>query len=998
MLVAFAAPGAGAADVRAARNAIGYDVDLAALPSPHPRPRDHEPVEGAAPVHVRIRVPWSLIEKSPGVQDWATLDTIVRTHAAAGYVLIVEPHGGDPHARPSAEAEAAREAFLGALARRYRDAVSWYLLGRDGASAPAREAAFRIKTASVRIRGESPEAGIALIAGPPGETTARRIEALYEEGVAVYVDAVAIVDAPGGDVDTGLAAIRARMLLHDPSAAVWWIDTRITGRDNPAGRLLRAYLAGLARECDLTVAALDWSGGVPLVDDVIHRIRGTFLQGFSNLVTSGRPIDLRDPMGRDLPVTTLRLYDPEGRRALVAYDGGEGSTRGVTAVMTVDTADVAEPRLHDVAAGETGAVGGWQIDEAAGLTRIALPVADYPILLSYRRFTSPFFGQEETLEISAQRLPSVEEILAAHQAHQAAQDAVLVNLRADARVDYHFTIGQGTPFDVTILNTFYWDPDTGAEFEQRDFLVNGVAWRSKRIPQFPLPQPEKVLTLPLDILLDKRYTYRLEGEEAIDGRETWEIAFEPIDAASSLYRGRVWIDKATGARVRIRSLQTGLQEPILSNDEIDTYRPLKGPDGIDHWVLDRITGQQVFSTVGRNLVLSREVTFTNHVINDPGFEERRAEAYASDRQIIRDTEKGMRYLERTPDGGRVVQEEFRRDSLFLLGGAFWNRSFDFPVPLAGVNYFHRDLFGRGLQTNVFFAGVFLFANLTDPDFLGTGLDASVDIVGQGIAGTDRPVLGGEEREEENVDTATQAITLGIGLPFAEHFKVKWTGRFQYETYSRDEETEGGFRIPVDTLVSLAGMQGEFNRRDWAVRASVEVGRRSDWEPWGPAGALSRDGSFIETTRDFVRYEGGISKNWYLPYNQRLTASVNAYGGEDLDRFSKFGFDFFGNRVRGLSGTGLRYSHGWVGRVGYAFNLGEFLRFGATVDHARISDRESPPDGDRRDRDFTGLGISGQTIVGPNLILSLDWGIALASDFDEFDGEQEILISILRFLR
>src|SRR5262249_49355734 len=158
-------------------------------------------------------------------------------------------------------------------------------------------------------------------------------------------------------------------------------------------------------------------------------------------------------------------------------------------------------------------------------------------------------------------------------------------------------------------------------------------------------------------------------------------------------------------RVQISSLQTGLKPPIISNDEKDSYRPVRGPDGLDYWLLSRIDGQQVFSTTGRNLVLVREVAFSNHVINDTAFEELHKQAYASSHQILRDTPSGQRYLEPTPEGGRTVREKPDPDNLFLLGGTYYHQALDFPLPLAGVNYFNRDLAGKGIQTNVFFAGV-----------------------------------------------------------------------------------------------------------------------------------------------------------------------------------------------------------------------------------------------------------------------------------------------------
>ena len=114
-------------------NALGYDIDLANLPSPHPRPMAMPDTgDTAAALVVRILLPWDLIEKSRGVYDWTVLDELVVGHAKAGFTVILEPHGNNRlHGDSVGEGAEAWEAFLGALGDRYKDQVSAYLVGRD---------------------------------------------------------------------------------------------------------------------------------------------------------------------------------------------------------------------------------------------------------------------------------------------------------------------------------------------------------------------------------------------------------------------------------------------------------------------------------------------------------------------------------------------------------------------------------------------------------------------------------------------------------------------------------------------------------------------------------------------------------------------------------------------------------------------------------------------------------------------------------------------------
>ena len=76
--------------------------------------------------------------------------------------------------------------------------------------------------------------------------------------------------------------------------------------------------------------------------------------------------------------------------------------------------------------------------------------------------------------------------------------------------------------------------------------------------------------------------------------------------------------------------------------------------------------------------------------------------------MVRETESGLRYLEKRGDGERVVKEGFDTSQLFMLGGVHHDAGLEYPVvPLGGSPYFNVKLFNKGLQTNLFFAGVVL---------------------------------------------------------------------------------------------------------------------------------------------------------------------------------------------------------------------------------------------------------------------------------------------------
>src|SRR5207237_8051060 len=120
------------------------------------------------------------------------------------------------------------------------------------------------------------------------------------------------------------------------------------------------------------------------------------------------------------------------------------------------------------------------------------------------------------------------------------------------------------------------DPGSPAAWVWQDFFINGVKWKYGKIPELPLIQPEKVTQLPLDIHLTNEYRYQLVREADLLGYHTYEVRFEPppnAPAALPLYRGTVWIDTRTWARVRLTMVQLNLTGEVLSNEERVDFVP-----------------------------------------------------------------------------------------------------------------------------------------------------------------------------------------------------------------------------------------------------------------------------------------------------------------------------------------------------------------------------------------------------------------------------------------
>lgn len=366
--------------------------------------------------------------------------------------------------------------------------------------------------------------------------------------------------------------------------------------------------------------------------------------------------------------------------------------------------------------------------------------------------------------------------------------------------------------------------------------------------------------------------------------------------------------------------------------------------------------------------------------------------------MLRDTDKGLRYLERTESGERTVKEATRKSALLGLVGLYRQPGLDYPVlPLAGAGYFNFDVGGKNVQMTALLGGVINLFSFTNPHVFGKRLDATAQVVSLAVNITDQLFVQGKEVSESNVDTRYQNLSGSLGTPLGNFMRLKATYSLDYANYSRDVDTDT-FVVPSDTFIHSPGIQWEFNRAAWTLTAAGQKSYRSNWETWGDEGSLpcASPGSckleFDPEQKDYATYEFSVAKQFFLPAFQKLRFEGNWQTGSRLDRFSEFQFSFFGNRVRGFSGSGVRYDSGGIARAQYAFNIANVVRFDASLDHAYVRDGLVSDEY----HSFTGFGVSGNTRGPWETILQFDIGVALQSDFEGLQGGTEFQIGLLKY--
>jgi len=827
-------------------------------------------------------------------------------------------------------------------------------LGVSVANVDPAQAAYAVKRLAVTAQGLDVAKRIVLdVAGDPSPSS--RLGMTFENGAGGYFDAVVADVAQVADALALLAE-------HDPSKKIYAVVT--VESPNAIFDLAKALSAGAARA---------YANGAA---------DATALAQFNRSMTgdwafdSTSKIAVLDAKGNAVEMPVLSFVRGEDLRTMLIPRGDAAAP----SILALPADRFTKPRRVD-AAGEreitdTGRKGNRLL---VGSPKTSQP---YAVVVDYTEKPNRNVTKE-TISVATERGISVEEVIRNHQAYDAYQETIQPRYIARNTTKLRFDIGNGADsLEATIAGDYFSDPKGRADWVWGEFLINGVKWKYGRIPELPLIQPEKVTQLPLDIHLTNEYRYELVRQTDVLGYRTYEVRFEPPPNAPEnlpLYRGTVWIDARTWARVRISMIQLHLTGEVLSNEERvdfvpfsrETKMPLSAADAAQSdpraliWLPYEVGAQQVISAAGRANVIQRASTFTNFRLDPQEFDALLAQASSSDARMVRETEAGLRYLEKRGDGERVVKEGFDTSQLFMLGGIHHDAGLEFPVvPLGGIDYFNFNLMNRGIQTNVFFAGVVVAANATKPSVFGTRTNIGADFFGIALPVTNSMYRAGEERLEEAVKTIPTGLTLRAGHPVLHFGKIDLSLGLEHTFYRSGDDTAKDYVIPSDTFTIRPGISATYARRGYSLSGYYEHARRTSWEPWGNLA------EFDENQKSYARFGASVGKSFFLPKFQRLGIDVNYLDGKRLDRFSKYELGFFGaQRVHGVKSGSVRAERAILGHLSYGFVFSQQFRLEAFYDHALIDDANA---GFKREP-FQGLGIAGQTVGPYGTLLRLDIG-------------------------
>ncbi|MFN7979028.1 MAG: sigma-E factor regulatory protein RseB domain-containing protein [Vicinamibacterales bacterium] len=898
---------------------------------------------------LRIRVPRTRIESAPGTFDLATLDARLERYAARPGMTLLLDLG--PAVSAGADLDAWRR-YVREVTAHARGRVRGYVVHAPAAPVSAADAAFAIKAAAVAVKAGDDRALVVL--GTFGPADADRLTALFDLEIAAYVEAGLTAAAVDGGLD-------ARIDQRAPSTPWWHLDQALAA-EAPA-----AADAFLTRHLELLgskVSAAIYAGPPPAVAAVLPvASRFRFLVDQPTAALDDAAIALRITRnGRDATASVPHrmLFGLKTAANALVYRSAEGPLD-----ITVTERTGVTPSVVDARAGTRRPVERFAYDAAKATARFTVPAAPTPLVVDWSDGTGTVLVESE--DVATAKLPSVAEIIARHQQAQGAQDALVRRYVVNATMTQSFRTTQADPgWDVVTENRYFVD-GTVVEWEEREFRLNGTRWGANR-PPFPLLQAEKVLSLPLDLRLTADYRYVLDGVERVEGRDCFVLHFDPVDAAKSLYKGTVWIDRRDFLKVKVQTVQTRMTAPVLSSEETQYFTSVGQADGRDVQRLTRLVGRQTMLVAGRTLAVERLIGFHDHQLNPADFEAQRQTARDGSSIMYRDTDQGLRYFAKKDGVRQVVDSETTKAKALALGVTY-DPSFDFPLPLGGINYLDFNFLGKDNQLAVVFGGVLALVNVQRPNLVGRRVGASLDLFAIAVPGNDRTYGARAETPGERVVTIPFTTGLNVYWQMTEFQRITASYQFRYDHFGRDALTDPAFTVPASGVTNGAGLAWDWKRAGYSLVVGATAYTRATWTPWGAAD------DYRPGDRDYVKYSASLTRDWVFGI-QKVHLNAAYYGGSDLDRFSKYQFGFFDdNRIHGVPASGLRFGDLGMFRGSYSFNLFEQYRLDLFLDHALGRDTAISPAWQH----VTGLGL-GFNVRGPKgTMLRGDLGKGLVPD-------------------
>jgi hypothetical protein len=614
------------------------------------------------------------------------------------------------------------------------------------------------------------------------------------------------------------------------------------------------------------------------------------------------------------------------------------------------------------------------VESGAGTTQAISSLTAPYLLIALHRKNPEQTSVYNQVEVKGGIALEVEEIVARWQQYREAQDRRLENYQASVFMSLHFeTISIGTGFDISMNMRQFSSRGGKTEFGQREFYVNGVRFGNNH--EFPLPQlePEKVLTQPLVLKLNERYNYKLLGTEQIGGALCYVVGVEPKVADESLYSGKIWIDGVSFREVRQSLSEISSKSNVVVNVETENFALVDDGNRGQFNLPQSLTAQQTLNVAGRDFHLQRNAVFSGYSINSQNFDAALTAEHNSNDPMFQDTDQGLRTLKKV-GGQRVLQPNTEKRIRSIVGGALYEGTFNFPIPFAGISVADFDWRHTGAQLSIFFAGPIAAVNYSRQQ--GTRFRYGTDLAVSAIPGENRIYLGNVEQTGEEAWVWSETVGQRATWLASDHLSLTGYAYLEGDIYDGTSDTSSQYLLPRDGVALLPGVQVRYTDKGYIFTADGTRGQRIAWKPFGyptPLGASPQ-----RTESGYTLYDGDLNKDYYVGKFTKGGWDMSYWGGDQLDRFSRYFPSFFSQpRIHGIPGGTDSFDAIAMSSVHYGFNIMDLFKVDGLYSYARARDLSESSHFKRFDGVETNFNTAGPrgTLIQGTVSYALDGNIA-----------------------
>jgi hypothetical protein len=617
---------------------------------------------------------------------------------------------------------------------------------------------------------------------------------------------------------------------------------------------------------------------------------------------------------------------------------------------------------------------GERTSNAAETLQSGVPGSSHTFIL-IRNTGSSASRLHSSVTVVAEADLTVEEVIARWQQYRESQNQLLHRYTSDCFTTLHLegTLLGASGFDISMSLKEFFSQEAPIEWVQSDFYVNGVRWAKDK--EFPLPQmePEKVVSQPLELKLDEKYAYKLEGFDKVDDALCYVVSVEPKEQNASLYSGKVWIHATQFRHVKMELRQRGIKGNITSNIETQSFALVPDGKGNEFNLKKSIYAQQIMNAAGRDFVIQKTYSFSNYSINSDDFDASLTMARLSKSPMFRDTDTGLQTLKKQGDKRVLVDTGKRVRS--LVAGLLYEGSFDFPIPLAGFSKADFNYRNTGAQLSYIFAGPVLAGNISKQ--WKSRYRLSVDFALSALPSNNRIFSGNRELKTEGFYTFHE--TTGFRATWQPTLNLSLTGSFYiaYDQFRTTGDTDKAFVLPRNGITLNPCLELKYARKGYLFNAEAEITNRVGWKNFGlpqDLGGPVRD--------QFDKYYATFTKDFYLGKFTKTGLSLAYYGGDRLDRISRFQTSFLSEpHIRGIPSGTDSFDNIALASAHYGFNILDVVKFEGSYNHAWARNK-----GESRDyKGFDGMQFDFGTVGPWATYLQGTMTYALAGNLDRYNS-------------